>query len=312
MYLEHFGLKAKPFSLNPDPSYLFFSSQHSLAYHMLEYGLLSQEGITVISGEVGAGKTTLLRHLLNQHAEDELRIGLIADTEKDTAKQLMNWIAMAFDLDHSGDKIELKKRFQNFLIQNYAQGRTAVLIVDEAQNLGKKALEQLRLLNNINSGDDELLKIILVGQPQLLKKLQSPQLQQLAQRVTVEFHLEPLDAKATLGYIRHRLKVAGGKHYLFGNAAMHAIFYLSGGVPRLINTLCDYALVHGFSTGRKRIRVEAVMDVARSRKIGGINQLREETEEMAKARSYIFSETGHDVGVARGNAPMESLPPGLS
>jgi len=295
MYLEHFGLKAKPFGLNPDPAYLFLSSQHSLAYHMLEYGLLSQAGITVISGEVGAGKTTLLRHLLNQHNEDDLVVGLLADTEKDTAKKLMSWIAMAFDLEHTGNKIDLKKRFQKFLIDNYAQGKTTVLIVDEAQNLGKKALEQLRLLNNINSGPDELLKIILVGQPELLDKLQSPKLMQLAQRVTVEFHLGSLKAEDALGYIRHRLKVAGAEKEIFDKAAVYGIYYLAGGVPRLINTLCDYALVYGFANGDDQIGIDAVFEVARGRKIGGVNRQKGDAEDMEIARSYVQRATGLDI-----------------
>jgi general secretion pathway protein A len=298
MYLEHFKLREKPFGLNPDPAYLFLSSQHSLAYHMLEYGLLSQEGITVISGEVGAGKTTLLRHLLDQHNEEQLVVGLLADTERETGKKLMSWIAMAFDLDHTGNKIDLKKRFQKFLIGNYSQGKVTVLIVDEAQNLGKKALEQLRLLNNINSGEDELLKIILVGQPELLNKLQSPKLMQLAQRVTVEFHLGSLKAEDAIGYIQHRLKVAGADREIFEKAAMYGIYYLAAGVPRLVNTLCDYALLYGFSTGEDRIGIDAIFEVARGRKIGGINRQKGELEDLEIARSFIQRATGRDIAQA--------------
>ena len=308
MYLQHFGLRAKPFGLNPDPAYLFFSSQHSQAYHMLEYGLLSQAGITVISGEVGAGKTTLLRHLLNQHSEDQLVVGLLADTEKETSKKLMTWIAMAFRLDHTGDKIDLKKRFQDLLIFNYRRGKTTVLIVDEAQNLSKKALEKLRLLNNINSGQDELLKIILVGQPELLKKLQSPKLMQLAQRVTVEFHLDSLKAEDALGYISHRLKVAGAEKEIFDKAAMYGIYYLAGGVPRLINTLCDYALVYGFSTGEEHIGIKAVFEVAKGRKIGGVNRCKGTEEDLEIARSYVLRATGQDIAQAQAeNVAVSSL-----
>jgi general secretion pathway protein A len=299
MYLEHFRLREKPFGLNPDPAYLFLSSQHSLAYHMLEYGLLSQEGITVISGEVGAGKTTLLRHLLDQHNEEQLVVGLLADTERETGKKLMSWIAMAFDLDHTGNKIDLKKRFQKFLIGNYSQGKVTVLIVDEAQNLGKKALEQLRLLNNINSGEDELLKIILVGQPELLNKLQSPKLMQLAQRVTVEFHLGSLKAEDAIGYIQHRLKVAGADREIFEKAAMYGIYYLAAGVPRLINTLCDYALLYGFSMGESKIGIDAVFEVAKGRRIGGVNRQKGVAEDLEIARSYVINVTGRDIAEAQ-------------
>jgi general secretion pathway protein A len=295
MYLKHFGLSSKPFGLNPDPAYLYFSSQHSVAYHMLEYGLLSQAGITVVSGEVGAGKTTLLRHLLNQHDEDGLSVGLLADTEKATAKQLLSWIALAFQLEHSGSKIDLKKRFQDFLIENYAQGKTAVLIVDEAQNLGKKALEQLRLLNNINTGEDELLKIILVGQPELLDKLRSNDLKQFAQRVTSEFHLGPLRAEDALGYIQHRLSVAGAKYPIFDKPAMYSIYYLSGGVPRLINTLCDHALVWGYSQEERHIGAKGVVEVAKGRKIGGINVHRDFVDDMNIASQIVLDAAGIDL-----------------
>jgi len=210
---------------------------------------------------------------------------------------LMSWIAMAFDLEHTGNKIDLKKRFQKFLIDNYAQGKTTVLIVDEAQNLTKKALEQLRLLNNINSGPDELLKIILVGQPELLDKLQSPKLMQLAQRVTVEFHLGALKAEDALGYIRHRLSVAGAENEIFDKAAMYGIYYLAGGVPRLINTLCDYALVYGFSTGEDQIGIVGVIEVARGRRIGGVNRQKGVEEDLEIARSYVLSATGYDLGL---------------
>ena len=202
---------------------------------------------------------------------------------------------MAFELDHTGNKIDLKKRFQKFLIGNYSQGKVTVLIVDEAQNLGKKALEQLRLLNNINSGEDELLKIILVGQPELLEKLQSPKLMQLAQRVTVEFHLGSLKAEDALGYIRHRLKVAGADREIFDKAAMYGIYYLAGGVPRLINTLCDYALLYGFSTGEHLIGIDAVCEVSKGRKIGGVNRQKGVEEDLGIARSFVRTATGIDM-----------------
>ncbi|MEH6591231.1 MAG: AAA family ATPase [Halioglobus sp.] len=295
MYLEHFGLNAKPFNLNPDPAYLFLSSQHSLAYHMLEYGLLSQPGITVISGEVGAGKTTLLRHLIDEHDDDSLVFGFITDTEKNAENQLLSWVSMAFGLDHSGTPIDLKKRFQQFLIDNYARGKQTALIVDEAQNLGDGALEQLRVLNNINSGQDELLKIILVGQPELLDQLQHPDLMQIAQRVSVEFHLSTLKADDSLDYIRHRLKVAGATYEIFDELAMYCIYYLSGGVPRLINTLCDFSLVFGYSSGKKKIGIPVVLEVAKGRKIGGVNRQTQETDEMLKARNIIRNATGYDI-----------------
>lgn len=295
MYLKHFGLHSKPFGLNPDPAFLYFSSQHSLAYHMLEYGLLSQSGITVISGEVGAGKTTLLRHLLDQHSDAELVVGFMSDTGHGETDELLTWILQSFNLDGAAGAENPKKRLQNFLIRNYAQGKGTVLIVDEAQNLGHKALENLRLLNNINSGQDELLKIILVGQPELLAKLQSRELMQLAQRVTVEFHLERLSAEDAVGYIQHRLRVAGAASPIFDRAAMYGIYYLASGVPRLINTLCDYCLVYAYSASRRDVDISAVVTVARGRRIGGIDRSGTKSEDMEIAREYVLRATGMDL-----------------
>lgn len=301
MYLDYYGLRAKPFSLIPDPAFLFLSSQHSIAYHTLEYGLLEQAGITVITGEVGAGKTTLLRHLLNQHSEDELIVGLMANTQADTGKQLMKWVSMAFDLGHSHHKVSLLKRFQKFLIANYAAGKKTVLIIDEAQNLTAKALEELRLLNNINSNQDELLKIVLVGQPELLEMMTRPDLSQFAQRVTLEFHLKSLGPADTVGYIRHRLSVAGAADDIFDEAAMYAIYFLAAGVPRLVNTLCDFGLLYGFSCNKKTIDVADILEVIRGRRIGAVNASARETEDMDKAREFIQLSTGVDIAEAINN-----------
>lgn len=298
MYLEFYGLNSKPFSLIPDPAFLFLSSQHSIAYHTLEYGLLEQAGITVITGEVGAGKTTLLRHLLNQHREDELVVGLMANTQEDTGKQLMKWVSLAFDLGHSHHKVSLLKRFQKFLISNYAAGKKTILIIDEAQNLTAKALEELRLLNNINANQDELLKIVLVGQPELLELMTRPELSQFAQRVTLEFHLRSLSPADTLGYVRHRLEVAGVTEEIFDEAALYAIYFLSGGVPRLVNTLCDFSLLYGFSCGKKNIEVKDILEVVRGRRIGIVNKTADQSEEMGRAREFIQLSTGVDIAEA--------------
>jgi type II secretory pathway predicted ATPase ExeA len=295
MYLEHYGLCAKPFSLIPDPAFLYLSAQHSIAYHTLEYGLLEQAGITVISGEVGAGKTTLLRYLLDQHREDELVVGLMANTQEDTGKQLMKWISLAFNLPHGGGKVRLLQDFQHFMINNYAAGKTTVLIIDEAQNLTLKALEELRLLNNINSYEDELFKIVLVGQPELLDTLTRPELSQFAQRVTLEFHLHGLGVMDTVRYIQHRLKVAGATSEIFDKAAMYAIFYVAGGVPRLVNSLCDFTLLYGFSHGKTRLDVEDILEVVKDRRIGVVNKAAEDSKERTIARDYIKSTRGLDI-----------------
>ena len=305
MYLEHFGLHSKPFSLSPDPAYIYLSSQHSLAYYTLEYGLLSQEGIAVISGEVGAGKTTLLRYFLEQHDGDDLVVALLADTDRETSKDLLRWVLSAFGLDHTGDQVTLRRRFQDFLIESYAAGKNAVLIVDEAQNLKKKALEQLRLLNNINTGQDELLKIVLVGQPELKEKLSSPKLRQFAQRITVEFHLDSLRAEDALGYVHHRMQVAGADHEIFSSAAIYTAYYLAGGVPRLINSLCDHALLLAYSKGTDTVDIEAITESASSRKIGGVNRKGETSEQLEIARDYVKSATGREIGEDRRSAILQ-------
>lgn len=295
MYLDHYGLKMKPFSLIPDPEFLYLSTQHSVAYHTLEYGLLEQAGITVVTGEVGAGKTTLLRHMLNQHDEDNLVIGLMANTQEDTGKELMKWVALAFDMGHTDHKVSLAQAFQRFLIRNYADGKDTVLIVDEAQNLTVRALEELRLLNNINANKDELLKIVLVGQPELLKLLTRRELSQFAQRVTLEFHLKSLSVLDTMHYIAHRLKVAGTTEEIFDKAAMYTIFYLTGGVPRLVNTLCDFSLLYGYSQNKNKLGAADVLEVVKDRRIGIVNKYASSTQEMEMAREFLQNNAGFDV-----------------
>ena len=193
MYREHFKLKEKPFSLIPDPGFLHFSDKHKTAYSLLEYGLWEQTGITVVTGEVGSGKTTLLRHLLSQIDQAELSIGMINNTHA-ALGDLTQWIALAFGISHEGkDKVALFEGIQSFLIEEWAAGKRAVLIVDEAQNMDAETLEELRLYNNINSDGYQLLQIILVGQPELSDTLRLPHLSQMAQRVSVGYHIQPLN-----------------------------------------------------------------------------------------------------------------------
>ena len=251
--------------------------------------------MTVITGDVGAGKTTLLHHLLNQHHEDNIVVGLLSNTQRDSGTQLMKWVSMAFALKHTHDKVTLLNNFQRFLIDNYSQGKKSVLIVDEAQNLTTKALEELRLLNNINANQDELLKIVLVGQPELLDQLTRPELSQFAQRVTLEFHLEALNAEETGRYIKHRLQVAGCTQEIFDQDGIYTIYYLSGGVPRLINSLCDFTLLYGYSGGKTRLSAGEILEVVKGRRIGVINKQARRTEDMEHARELIEKKTGIDL-----------------
>lgn len=269
MYEKFYGLKEKPFSLNPDPSFLYLSEKHRVALNLLNYSISSEAGITVISGEVGSGKTTLIHEILH-HMEKNITVGLISNTHQ-TFGELLKWVLMAFDLDYEDkDKTALYQTFVEFLIAEYSANKRTILIIDEAQNLDIKTLEELRLLSNINVDKHLVLQLILAGQPELLEMLQRPELRQLVQRVLVDYHLKPLNGQETFNYIRHRLSVAGGDKNLIDPYACAAVYYHSGGIPRLINMLCDFALVYGFSDEKQRIDLPLMLDVIKDKRKGGI------------------------------------------
>jgi len=278
MYQNFYGFREKPFSLLPDSGFLYLSDKHRMALTLLEYGLMNQAGFTVISGGIGTGKTTLIRKLLND-IDPSIKVGLISNTHQ-TFGDLLQWIALAFDLPHQGrDKVQLYQDFMDFIIQEYAQGRRTVLIVDEAQNMPAETLEELRMLSNVNADKDQVLQIILVGQRELRETLRRPDLVQFAQRIGVDYHLEPLDADETSDYIRHRCKTAGGKAELFSDQACQLIHQYSSGVPRLINLLCDTALVYGYAEQRDRVDAALVEDVAKQKQQGGLFPIQSATPE---------------------------------
>ncbi len=282
MYESFYGLKEKPFSLIPDPAFLYLSKGHRLALSLLEYGVAEQTGFVVVTGEVGSGKTTLVRRLL-AGIGDDIVVGLVTNTHPSFG-ELLQWVALAFDLDYRGrDKVQLYHLFIDFLIERYASGRRTVIIVDEAQNLALAALEELRMLSNINADKDYLLQVILVGQPELLKKLKRPQLRQFVQRIGVDYHLGPLDLEDTLLYIRHRLAVAGGAPELIDDLACAAVHHYTAGVPRLVNVLCDLALVCGFAEEKPRIDADIVIEVAQARRKGGLGLFRADAEGATRA-----------------------------
>ena len=264
MYESFYGFREKPFSLLPDPAFLYLSAKHSSAYSVLEYGLTGQAGFTVISGEVGSGKTTLVRSFLRQIGEDST-VGLISNTPRSVGS-LLRWILFAFDLDYHGkEAVELYEIFTEFLIAEYAAGRRCVLIIDEAQNLEPEMLEELRMLSNVNASKDLLLQVVLVGQPELAETLNRPDLRQFAQRVSISYHLQGLTLEETHAYVRHRLTVAGGDPAIFTAAACDALYYLSRGIPRLINGISDIALVYGFGEGTRQITLDTVLAVYEDR-----------------------------------------------
>jgi len=295
MYKTFYGFQEKPFTLTPDPAFLYLSKQHQMALTMLQYGFQSEAGISVITGEVGAGKTTLIREML-QNLEEGSEVGLISNAHS-AFGDLLQWVLMAFNIEtEAQDKATRYQVLMDFLISNYAKSKKTILIIDEAQNMDAETLEELRLISNINADKHLVLQLILVGQPELLTLMQRHELRQLAQRVSVDYKLKALGYKETTAYIRHRLVVAGGDENIFDKFALAAVFYHSGGVPRLINTLCDFALVFGFSEGMKNINLDIMLDVIKGKQYGGIfPMVDKENKEQAKIRQLIQQETNIDI-----------------
>lgn len=263
IYTEHFALSERPFSLVPDPDFIFWSPSHKRAFAMLEYGILTGAPITLITGEVGTGKTTILQHLLRQ-MEDDVVIGLISNAHGSRG-ELLRWVLMALDQPAAPDAtyVDLFDQFQKFLIGEYAAGNRVILVFDEAQNLSRESLEELRMFTNINANKDELLQLVLVGQPELRELVRRPDLSQFAQRVAASFHLRSMDRDTVTEYIAHRLKTAGAERNLFHEPAAALVHEATGGVPRLVNQLCDLAMVYAFSKGQKTITRATVQQVLR-------------------------------------------------
>ncbi|MGD8911819.1 MAG: AAA family ATPase [Candidatus Thiodiazotropha sp.] len=271
MYEKYYGLTERPFSLLPDPDFLVLGNKHSAAYTALEYGLVSQAGFTVVTGEVGSGKTTLIRHLLNQ-LDESVTVGLVSSSHQEMG-ELLQWLLFAFNLDYrETQKVGLYDLFTQFLIDQYANNKRTVLIIDEAQNLHPEVLEELRLLSNINADKHQVLQIILVGQPQLRALLTHPDLLQFQQRISVDYHLQGLDEEETRFYIYQRLKIAGSNEPLFTLNAIHLIYRASGGIPRVINTLCDTSLVYGFADQKPKLDSALVNKVLDDKRTAVPNQ----------------------------------------
>lgn len=264
MYETHYGLKAKPFTLVPDPEFLYLGGKHRTALSLLEYGLANGAAFMVIAGDPGTGKTTLLNRLLDE-TRHPWTIGVLLNTHTGFGG-LLPWIGTAFDLQLGGkSETEAFQDFSRFLELERGAGRRVLLIVDEAQNIGPTMLEELRLLSNLNDGRRRSLQILLSGQLALREFLKGPGMVQLAQRIGVEYLLEGLSEEETIAYIGHRLEVAGRAIPLFTTLAGRYVFRLSGGTPRLINQLCDHALVYGFAAQADSIIASIVLEAAVAR-----------------------------------------------
>lgn len=263
MYEEFFGLSGKPFQLNPDPGFFFASKGHKRALAYLDYGLHQGEGFIVITGEVGAGKTTLLRGMIDRLPQDSIIATQIVSTQVE-ADDLLRLVAEGFGLPTAGsDKSTLLTELRQFCLREHERGKRALLIVDEAQNLPPRAVEELRMLSNFQVGTRSLVQSFLVGQPELRDMMQAPEMSQLKQRIIASYHLGPLDKEETRSYVQHRLQHVGwSQDPSFEPAAFESIHESSGGIPRRINGLCDRLMLACYLGGSHSIRAELVKEVA--------------------------------------------------
>lgn len=258
MYLEFFGLKEMPFNITPDPRYLFFSKHHREAFDHLVYGIGHRKGFIELTGEVGSGKTTLCRAVLS-HLGQGIETALILNPFL-TATQLLRAVLEDFGIQPQGrDKLAFTRQLNDFLLARHREGINVALIIDEAQNLSAELMEQVRLLSNLETDQHKLIQIVLAGQPELRDRLADPSLRQLRQRILVRYHLPPLDEEETDAYIRHRLGTAGAPGtVVFDSGAVRRIHRHARGVPRLINALCDNALLAGYVDRKSTIDAACV------------------------------------------------------
>jgi general secretion pathway protein A len=263
MYEPYYGLHGKPFQLNPDPEFFFPSRGHARAYAYLQYGLHQSEGFIVVTGDVGAGKTTIVRSLLKRLDPEKVVAAQLVSTQLD-AEDMLHAVATAFGIpSRATEKATLLAHIEAFLVALVPEGRRALLIVDEAQNLTARAVEELRMLSNFQLENRALLQSFLIGQPELRQVLQSGQMQQLRQRVIATYHLGPMDKSETQAYVEHRLKHVGWKgDPEFEPAAFEAIHTFSAGVPRRINLLCNRVMLGGYLGEKHRITAADVRSVA--------------------------------------------------
>jgi type II secretory pathway predicted ATPase ExeA len=269
MYEVFYGLRANPFNLTPDPAFLYLGRQHRHALTLLEYTLEQGSGFALISGEIGSGKTTVIQYLLTR-VERRLRIGVMTNTHPGLGA-LLPWVMRCLGVPVEGTSAsEHYETFARHLMREHGAGRRVVLIIDEAQNLVADALEELRVLSNLNAGQTLLLQTVLVGQPELRQTLRRPGMRQFAQRIAIDYHITPLPREDTHAYVKHRLRVAGGREDILSSDAIELVHARTGGVPRLINQVCDTALVYGFADQRPQIDAELIGQVLRDRGSGGV------------------------------------------
>jgi type II secretory pathway predicted ATPase ExeA/pSer/pThr/pTyr-binding forkhead associated (FHA) protein len=313
-YLKHFNLTEQPFRLTPDPGFVYWSKQHARAKAYMESTIWLADGFVVITGEIGSGKTTLLQSFLSE-LDDDVVYAVVSQTQL-TSTQFLQAALTEFGFKpFEKHKVELLDMLNMFLIEQYSNGKKVVLIVDEAQNLSQKVLEEIRLLSGIETHKEKVLRIILAGQPELRDTLDSPQLKQLVQRVRLRFHIGPLDMVDTRAYVEHRLAIAGGNPEALFTPDCHDLIYrYSGGIPRLINTLCDSALLCAFADQKATVDTEDVMSAVSElgwKEHESITGFYAQLQEIARAQPGNETNVTHIVVRRYGETvSVHSFPPG--
>jgi type II secretory pathway predicted ATPase ExeA len=312
MYKSFFGLKENPFNVNPDPRYLFLTKQIEEALSGLMYGIQTRKGFITLTGEVGTGKTTLVNRLLDWLHLKRTKTAFLFNSRMNT-NQLFDFIMAEFDIpcDNKSKSQQLMK-LNHWLLERYRAGETAVLIVDEAQNLTFPVLEEIRLLTNLETSTEKLLQIVLSGQPELEERLKLPQLRQLRQRITLRCRTMPLTSEQTHDYIQERLRIAGGDPQVevFSEKALESVHYFSMGIPRVINLLCEHALINSFVEQQKVVQAKTIEDVAREFQLDEVEPLAppatlRQDAEVFQSEQFIQN-LGEALSRFRINAPVPS------
>ena len=257
MYIDYFSLNDYPFRITPDADYLYMSPVHSRAMAYMEYAIFNREGFVVITGEIGSGKTTLVKKLLSD-LDDNIVVAKIFQTQLNEV-ELLQAILVEFGLNpFRAKKVELLNMLNQFIISSYLDGKQVLLVIDDAQNLSKRVLEEITMLSSVETQKEKILHVILLGQPELNHKLEAPDMEQLWQRVSLRYHVRPLKLDEVSEYISYRLKVAGMEETVFASNLYPLIYEYTGGVPRLINTLCDTALTCAYADNYKKINIVTI------------------------------------------------------
>lgn len=264
MYKKFFGLRENPFNVNPDPRYLYMTGHAQEALACLTYGIQNRKGFVLLTGEVGTGKTTLLNKLLDWLHRERIPTAFVFNPRLNVT-QFLDFMMADFGLPCEPKmKSQTLLKFNHWLLERHRAGETAVLVVDEAQNLSPQVMEEIRLLTNLETSTEKLLQIVLAGQPELETKLSQPQLRQLRQRITLRSKTHPLNRAETVAYVAERLKVAGSDgHEIFSPEALEAVFRYSKGIPRIVNLLCEHALISAFVDQKPRVEPDVIDEVAR-------------------------------------------------